>query len=138
MDTKVTGSISELNVASCLMEMDVMVSRPLTESCLYDLVVDDDGDLYRVQVKTGRLRNGSVVFNCVRTHSNTSQVRIRGYSEEVVDAFAVYSPDLDEVYWVDICEIPNTEMCLRVTEPEQADASINWAEEYKVEDIFDN
>src|SRR3982074_2145677 len=69
-DTKSVGDISELRVACALAESGYSVSKPLGENQRYDLIADDGERLQRVQVKTGRIRNGVVVFHCCSTHGH--------------------------------------------------------------------
>ena len=45
-------------MAAALIEAGYAVSKPFGENQRYDLVIDDGETLARVQVKTGRLRNG--------------------------------------------------------------------------------
>ena len=76
-DTKSIGELSELIVAAELGRAGYHVSLPLGESKRYDLIVDDGESLFRVQVKTGRLRNGAILFGSLRW----SEPRNRQYSK---------------------------------------------------------
>jgi hypothetical protein len=62
-DTKSIGDLSEMAVALALARTGYLVSRPVGENRRYDLIIDKGGVLSRVQVKTGRLRNGAIVFH---------------------------------------------------------------------------
>jgi len=55
-----------------------------------------------------------------------------GYDGQI-DAFAVYSPSLDETYVVPISDAPSTSMGLRIDEPEKRSPNVNWAEEFRIE-----
>ncbi len=59
-DTKSKGDLSELIVAVALTRAGYAVSKPLGENQRYDLIADDGERLHRVQVKTGRVRDGVV------------------------------------------------------------------------------
>ena len=60
-NTKLTGDISELRVLAALVEAGYHVWLPYGENHRADVVMEDgDGRLYRVQVKTGRLRGGVI------------------------------------------------------------------------------
>jgi hypothetical protein len=82
-NTKAIGDRSELEVAVALARAGYTVSKPLGDSHRYDLIIDDGETLARVQVKTGRLIAGSVVFHCYSTHTHRGGVAIRSYRGEV-------------------------------------------------------
>ena len=107
------------------------VSVPLGTNQRYDLIVDV-GRLLRIQCKTGRIRNGAVVFRTESIRSNTRRAYRRGYVGEV-DWFAVYCPDNNGVYFVPIEGIPLGEGRLRVepTINNQA-AGVRWARDYEL------
>jgi len=82
---------------------------PFGENTRCDLVVDYGRRLSRVQCKTGRLRNGGVMFPTCSTyahHGNPKQTR-RTYEGEV-DEFAVFCPELGSVYLIPIDDVPVT------------------------------
>ena len=69
-DTKAIGDMSELEAARALARAGYLVSKPLGDSHRYDLIIDDGTVLSRVQVKTGRLRKGAIIFACFSSHSH--------------------------------------------------------------------
>lgn len=52
MNNKLQGNIGEAKAIHYYTELGYMVSKPLFENCAYDLIIDKDGMLLRVQVKT--------------------------------------------------------------------------------------
>jgi len=89
------------------------------ENTRADLVVDNGTNLSRVQRKTGRLRNGSVLFAPCSTygHHPNPKVRRRTYDGEI-EEFAVFRPELGAVYLVPIADVRATSQALlRVTPP---------------------
>lgn len=69
-DTKKIGTISELMVMAALVRQGYRLLVPYGDSARYDVVIEAaDGSLSRVQIKTGRLRNGVVVFRACSSHS---------------------------------------------------------------------
>ena len=82
----------------------------------YDLVVDNDGDLLKAQIKTGRLRNGAIEFSAVSTQSNTNRTRRKFYTGEV-DLFIVYCRENRRTYVIPANEVPRTGMYLRLDPP---------------------
>jgi hypothetical protein len=92
--------------------------------------VDQDGELRRVQCKTGRLVRGAVVFATTRYTGR----KHRTYQEHEIDYFGVYCPDTDAVYLVPIEEVgPHTSAYLRV-EPARNNQTkgVRWAVDYEV------
>ena len=59
---KTIGDRTTLAVLLALREVGYSTLVPFGENTRYDLVIDDGEKLYRVQCKTGRLRNGAVKF----------------------------------------------------------------------------
>ena len=100
-DTKGVGNVSELVVMSTLAAAGFHVALPLGDSRRYDLIIDKDGVLSRVQVKTGRFRNGAVVWHCCSSHTHRGGTSARSYVGEV-DFFGVYCSELNAVYLIPI------------------------------------
>src|SRR5690242_1200584 len=94
----IVGARSEMAVMSALQRAGMSVFLPICGAhSRTDLVVERDAALLRVQVKTCRLGEGCLVFAAC---SHTGRVNESYHGQ--VDAFAVYSPDLDLVYLVPI------------------------------------
>src|SRR6516225_9436244 len=113
-DTKSIGDLSELMVAAALARVGYLVSKPISENARYDLIIDKDEKLSRVQVKTGRLRNGAILFNCYSVHARSEQ-RLRTYRGSI-EFFGVYCSDTESVLLVPVDHVP-----LR------CNASLRWA-----------
>lgn len=82
-DTKSVGDLSELIVALELARAGYSVSMPLGENQRYDLIIDDGDKLSRVQVKTGRLRRGAILFNTYSSHCHRKGVACRPYTDQI-------------------------------------------------------
>jgi hypothetical protein len=83
---------------------DVLV--PFGENTRYDLVVDRGNQLLRVQCKTGRLRNGAVVFRTCSSYAHHPNPKIarRDYTGQI-DEFAVFCPETQAVYAIPIEDV---------------------------------
>jgi len=92
----------------------------------YDLGLDVDGQLKRVQVKTARVLNGALVFN---PYSITGGKRIY-YTADEIDLFGVYSPELDKTYLVPFADGKGT-LRLEAARNGQT-AGVRWAAEYEI------
>lgn len=80
------------------MGFDVLI--PLTESAAYDLVVDADGVLYRVQVRYA----GKGCVDLRRVHSNSKGYVVKKTKEKVYDWLFVLTAE-DKKYLVKECLI---------------------------------
>jgi hypothetical protein len=99
----------------------------------YDLVIDDSTNLHRVQCKTGRVRNGCLVFNSYSQSGNGSTKQ--GYYG-LADLFAVLNPETGDVYLVPVEEFGTTGVLLRLVPPLNGQVQkINWAANYLLTSI---
>jgi hypothetical protein len=100
---KDVGDRSQLAVMLALRRVGFALSVPFGENTRYDLIIDDGMSLARVQCKTGRFRNGAVVWNVCSSnahHPNPKPKRL-DYQDDV-DFFAVYCAEIGSVYLVPI------------------------------------
>jgi hypothetical protein len=113
------GDRTTLAVMLGLHEAGYSFSVPFGENVRFDLVLIEKHRLARVQCKTGRLRNGAVVFatcSCYGHHRNPVAAR-RDYIGEV-EYFAVYCHELSTVYLVPIADLETRiQAMLRVDPP---------------------
>ena len=89
---------------------------PFGENTRYDLAIDDGTRPARVQCKTGRLRQGAIVFKTSSTYGHHPNPKVikRDCLDEV-DFFAVFCPETGGVYLLPIEDMPNRSMAqLRV------------------------
>lgn len=129
-NTKRAGDIAELRVMCDLVRAGYRVAIPFGEDNRYDLIVDKDGVLSRVQVKSGRLRNGAIVFNCYSSHTHRGGVSCRRYLGEI-EYFAVYCADVEAVYLIPAADLSVAKGILRL-EPSRNNQGkkIRWAAPY--------
>jgi len=131
-DTKSVGDASEAMMIGILVRAGYLVSIPFGENHRYDLIIDGDDGLKKVQVKTGRLRNGAVLYNCCSTHTHRGGPASRPYVGEV-DYIAVYCPDTESAYMVPIGETVATLGTLRIAPTTNRQTKrIRWADRYQI------
>jgi len=99
MNTKQVGDISQIKVMTRLLQKEYSVSVPFGDNQRYDLIFDD-GNLKKVQCKTGRIKDNAITFPTASTYAHRGGKR-KDYSNEI-DFFGVYCPDNDTVYLVEI------------------------------------
>ncbi|MBV8068142.1 MAG: hypothetical protein JO113_09195 [Candidatus Eremiobacteraeota bacterium] len=134
-DTKSVGELSELIVALALTRVGYVIAKPLGENARYDLVIDRDGRLSRVQVKTGRLRNGAILFNTYSSHTHRKGVACRPYTNEI-DFFGVYCPELGSVYLIPIADTARLSGTIRVKATKNGQCSqVRWAQPYLIDTL---
>ena len=130
-NTKFVGDVSEAKVIAAFVEAGYSVSIPFGENHRYDLIVERDNVLSRVQVKTGRLHNGAIVFNCFSAHSHATGTSFRRYTGEV-EFFGVYCPETSETYLVPVDNLP-IKGYLRVEATRNGQRKkIRWASEFRL------
>ena len=126
---KATGEQSEGQILARLLSLGRVVLMPFGDNQRYDFVVDDGGKFVRVQCKTGRLKEGKVVFPSSSSayHRGGKRTSYKGQ----VDFFGVYCRENNECYWVPVEDVPPTECCLRIDTPKNmAQEGIRWAKDF--------
>jgi hypothetical protein len=131
-NTKKVGIVSELKLIAALAEADYRVLIPYGDTARYDVVIENNrGGFARVQIKTGRLRNGSIQFNAYSSHTHRGGAATRPYFGEV-DFFGVYCPQISRCYLVPASEV-RTCGTLRVETPRNGQlARVRWASVFEL------
>ena len=134
MNSNVKGAVAEQAIVLAATKLGVPVLRPVAEHGRTDLAVEIGGDLFRVQVKWGRLSPaGDVVIVALRTARFTPRGQIfRTYSEHELDLFAVYCGALDRCFLLPAHLLANkTCVYLRLTPSRNGQRScINLADDF--------
>ena len=73
---KVVGDRTQLAVMAALYEAGYGLYVPFGENTRCDVIIERDGTLARVQIKTGRLRGGAVLFNVCSTYGHYPHPKI--------------------------------------------------------------
>ena len=97
------GDHSTLAIMLALHAHGYAVYTPFGENTRADLIVDNGARITRLQCKTGRLRNGSVIFRTASSYAHHRNPRVRQSTYHgQIDEFAVYCPELGAVYLIPI------------------------------------
>ena len=105
-NSKTIGDYAELKVAAYFASKGHFVSRPLTDNAPYDLIVDIDGKLLKVQVKSRKSRNGVLKIELVSMNNRYS----RKYNKNDFDILVCHCIDNDEIIflnWDILVEVEN-------------------------------
>ncbi len=129
------GDRTTLAVMLVLREAGFGVLTPFGENTRYDLAIDNGCKIFRVQCKTGRIRQGAVRFavcSCYGHHLRAKDAR-RDYQGQV-DYFGVYCPDNIAVYLVPIADLSvRVQAALRVEPARNGQRNkIRLASEYEI------
>ena len=111
--------MTEAVVLTAFVERGWQVWIPWAADSPFDLVASADGtEFVRVQCKSGRERDGRVLFNSAGTDHGRGRLHYR----DRADVLAVWCPTVGEVYVVDVHEAPGyvTSLRLRPTRNNQA------------------
>lgn len=127
------GNLSEARVLAALIAAGYFVSIPFGSGHKYDFVIDNTARLFRVQCKTGRVKNGVLLFNAYSQSGNGSvKMSYRG----LADLFAVRNPDNERVYLIPVDDVGETVVSLRLTPPVNKQVQgIRWAEIYLLKSV---
>lgn len=131
MTTNQKGRVAEAKVIAKLVELGEHVLVPFGNSGRYDVALDRNGKLVRVEVKTGRFKDGCITF-ATESVSRIKKVKRRDYAPDA-DYFAVWCPYTpDAVFLVPVAGASKRSMRLRLDQPhKQANKkNIQWASDY--------
>ena len=94
------GAVAEAAIREAAIRADIAVYTPASGNSRADMVFEVGADLYRVQVKWGRL---SPAEDCIIVHTAGFRLSSHGavrttYSQEEIDLFGVYCGELDRSF----------------------------------------
>lgn len=135
LTTQQKGITTEMYVAAYLLSLGYNVSQPMCQDSKYDLIVDVNNKLLRLQVKTARITDknaSSITFNCRSTTKNSRTNKSRAYGLDEIDYFATYWNN--QVYLVPVGECSSSKS-LHLEKPKQS----NWSyiEDYKAKEVLE-
>jgi hypothetical protein len=129
------GAVAEAAITLAAIRMNLVVLRPLCGGSRYDLVIDLEPRLLRVQCKWAS-RNGDVLtIHCQKSRHTPNGYLRTTYSASEVDAIAAYSPDIDRCYVIPIKDaehMSTVSLRLAPTRNNQA-LNVRWARDYEFE-----
>lgn len=125
------GPVAEAAVLKALLQEGHAVLVPFGHEQPYDLVVHDQaGRFWRVQRKTGRERDGRILFNSCSTDHGRGRLDYRNRA----DVFGVWCPSVDRVFVVPVEEATGFVTTLRLSPARNSQRrGIRWAADFAVE-----
>lgn len=131
------GEITEQQVALEFLKKGYLVSRPLVQSSRYDFIVDINHRLYKVQVKTGTVKEDAYIeFATSTSHTNTQGTVNLSYSQEDVDFFATMYQNECYLIPFELCGKRMQRLRLIPTKNNQT-KGILFAEEYRLNKVLE-
>lgn len=126
------GAAAEAAIASAAIQLGLTVLRPLCEGRRYDLVIDLEPALLRVQCKLARHLGGALAIRLQTSRYTPGGYVVTSYTQSEIDAVCAYSPELHRCFLMPIAKVANRrEIRLRLgpTKNNQA-RGIKWARDY--------
>ena len=104
--TKQLGTWAELAIAADLARRGYPLLFPVGEDCNFDLAIEREGMLERVQVKYSRSRDGVIPVRCV-SHSLTKGVvrQTKRYTATMIEWLAVFDGKTQRCFYVPSSEL---------------------------------
>lgn len=134
-EAKQKGLITELQCQTFFTQLGYNVSIPLGEDCRYDMIVDVEGKLIRVQVKTCHLNltNSGINFSTRSSQGgNTAhEVQSKKYDIDDVDYFATFWENKCYLVKIDDCQGADRTLSFKQEKVNQAD--VYFIENYEAE-----
>jgi hypothetical protein len=126
------GAAAEAAIAACAIELGLVVLRPVGEGSRYDLVIDLEPELLRVQCKWANKLDGVLSINLSTNRLTPSGYVQTVYTPEQVDAIAAYSAELGRCFLVPITAVSEAwGIHLRFAPARNNQAQrVRWAEDY--------
>jgi hypothetical protein len=126
------GGVAEAAITCAAIQLGLTVLRPLCEGRRYDVIVDLEPKLLRVQCKLARRIEG-VLLVSLQTCRHTPHGYVRtSYSAAEIDAVGIFSPELQRCFLIPIHEVSGrSSISLRLDPTGNNQArSIKWARDY--------
>ena len=134
MKTTAKGDVGLGLVMADLLKRGFPVALPLGEGLRYDLIVDKDDELLRVQCKASTSKAGALVVKCRSTSSWAGKTRAtHKYTAKDIDLLAAVDLTTSEVYYIPASQLGDglSELKLRLTPPKNGQVKgIRWAKDY--------
>lgn len=138
MNSKQIGNIGEAKVLSKFIELGFPVYVPFGDNEKADLVVDFNGKLNRIQVKTSiDAKNGNVVFDLTSSTAHRKNGTRHKYTVNEVDYFALYNLCRDKIYLLKVPETPIATIRFRYEYPKNGQTcGVHFEDDYLIDNVL--
>ena len=127
------GAIAETAIIHAAIKLGVNVYRPVVEGGRYDMIIEVESQLLRVQCKSAPKHGDVVLLRCYSARRNRNGLLRRFYAEGEIDAFAAYCAELDRCYLLPFeLFAGRTQVHLRLGPcRNNQNLGINWAKDFE-------
>lgn len=139
LNTVTIGDIGEAQAIALFTKKQIPVSKPLTNNVRYDLIIEKDNKLYRVQVKsTANIKDGKMEFATKTTNYTKGTWSSNHYSKNEVDIFFLYCLENDwcGLFIPDNEDIPTTLFIRTMPPKNNQKVGIRLMEDYSFDKQF--
>ena len=135
--TKAIGNLGELAAMFALNRKGIPISLPYGDNQRYDLIIDHNNKLSKVQIKTClKDKDGMCTFPLQSKLNHTTNKNKTTYINEV-DYFILYCISLDKLAIVPIEQVKDKKnFNLRVTPPKNNQGNVNYFDDYSLDKIL--
>ena len=139
-NTQISGAITEQKCFLKCIEYGFIVSKPLFDNARYDFLLDVNGKILKIQVKTSRWKDedhSAFVFNCYSQHSTGNGNKRMRYSNLDIDYFMTEKDGQYYLYPAPSPENTCQEKTLRILPTKSGQtANISWAKDFIFEEVI--
>lgn len=139
-NTQIQGAMTEQKCFLKCIESGFIVSKPLFDNARYDFILDANGKLYRIQVKTSHWTDdtkAAFVFNGYSQHSVGNGNKRMKYTNQEIDYFMTEQDNIFYLYPAN--EEGFVEKKLRIIPPKSGQVkNISFAKDYVFEEVIKN
>lgn len=127
-DTNLIGTITEMKCKTYFLELGYTVSTPENPT-RYDFILDVDGKLFTIQVKTCKSNGEKITFSTCSSHAVKGKITHSDYKNDNVDYFCTWFDN--ECYLVPVQECGTSEKNLRLLPTKNGQVKgISFAKDY--------
>jgi hypothetical protein len=132
------GAAAEAAITAAVIGLGLTVLRPLCEGRRYDLIIDLEPRLLRVQCKLAQRIGGALAVHLQTCRYTPSGYVYTSYSASEIDAVGVYSFELNRVFLLPVDEVSGRRAVnLRLLPARNNQArGIRWADDYELEPMI--
>jgi hypothetical protein len=127
------GAVAEAAITAMAIQLGLVVLRPLCEGGRYDIAIDLDPELLRVQCKLARRLSGVLLVGLATNRYTPGGYVSTRYTANEVDVIAAYSPELHRGFLVPISEASGRRAIHLRLDPTRnnQEQGIKWARDYE-------
>jgi len=139
MKTKDIGNLGEVKVLCKLIELGYNVSIPYGDNTPYDLIIEKDCKLYKIQIKAStQTSEGKTTFELSGRRRNSTGQKTSTYTNQDVDYYALYSIVRDKIYLVSFKDASSNSINIRFENPKNNNfTNVKMENDYLIEKVLE-